>query len=155
MKSINAKHVDMATSRMQGLALVVMLAVTLAMAPADATQVEGTEDALDVPVTTIQTRPDLGISKDVVVKRAGSAIAISGAVHVDPPRRTEIVSMKPARIRIELLDAEGKVRADKSLLLGSHGLHSHDGQIPTFDTHLEVEPKRGDRLRMYIEDEHK
>ena len=155
MKSVSAKRVGRSMRRIPHMAHIVGLLLTLAMTPAHAKQDESVESTFEIPVTTVQTRPDLGIIKNVVVKRAGSALAISGAVHVDPPRGTKVVSMKPARIKIELLDPEGKVREDKSLLLGPHGLHTHDGQLPTFATHLEAEPQKGERLRIYIEDEHK
>ncbi len=134
---------------------VVSLLATLVSCSAQAEVVsEPSAMKTDIPVVVGQSRPELGILTDIEVRRSEGAIAISGAIQVDTRTRTATTNTTPQSLKVELLDSQGTVRTMRTILLGPHGLHRRDGQMPNFDTHLDVEPLEGESFRISIDEKH-
>lgn len=126
----------------------IVLALLCAIPSARAVE---TKSAATIPVTVVQARPDLGLLKNVVANRDGSALNVSGEIVVDAPRRTSVVKTEPARIRVELIGEAGEVTATQARSLGPHGIHVEGSRQPSFDLHFDVAAEKVRRLRVTLE----
>lgn len=59
--------------------------------------------------------------------------------------------MTPQSLKVELLDAQGAVKAVRNVALGPHDVHRHGAKMPQFEANLYFSPLPGERLRLSIE----
>lgn len=105
-----------------------------------------------IRVVVREPNPAIGVITDVEAHPVKGGTAISGSIHVDTRSGKGAVKMTPQSLKIEFLDFRGQVRAVRNILLGPHDIHRHGAQMPQFDAELDIEPLKGESLRISIEE---
>ncbi len=119
------------------------------------THADGVATALStpssVPVVVIEANPAVGTLTDVEAHSLKVGTAISGTIQVDTRSNKGAVKMTPQSLKVELLDAQGAVKAVRNVALGPHDVHRHGAKMPQFEANLDFSPLPGERLRLSIE----
>lgn len=158
MRSNNPKKTTPTTTRAavgrrrqtHALLVAMLLAVGGARSPAHAGDASPAA-ATSMPVTVVRPRPDLGALKNVVARRDGGSLDVSGDILVDAPRRGRPIKTDPTRIKVEIIGPTGEVITSQARTLGPHGIHVEGSRQPTFDLHFDVSTEDAKEVRVTLE----
>lgn len=134
----------------QAVLITMLLAVGGARSPAHAVD-SSPAATTSMPVTVVRPRPDLGALKNVVARRDGGSLNVSGDILVDAPRRARPIKTNPARIKVEIIGPTGEVITSQARTLGPHGIHVEGSRRPTFDLHFDVSTDNAKEVRVTLE----
>lgn len=158
MRLIDPKKTTQTTTRAdvgrrrqtQAVLVTMLLAVGSARSPAHAGDLSPAATTY-MPVTVVRPRPDLGALKNVVARRDGGSLNVSGDILVGAPRRAKPVKTNPARIKVEIIGPTGEVITSQARTLGPHGIHAEGSRQPTFDLHFDVFTDDAKEVRVTLE----